>query len=157
MRAFSIRGLDIEVLLDFLSEKYANVLKRIWRTETCIRAVFVQNEMAWRTVSEQAIIVLVDHDVDTNTCATEVVATSGGAGWWRWSLGSQDEAEDTFATSLAELAHVRGWQYEGTFPQYAFPRAICPSCGAIYSYRREQILDGGSVRCQNCDKPFVIS
>jgi predicted Zn finger-like uncharacterized protein len=33
----------------------------------------------------------------------------------------------------------------------------CPHCGAIYVYSEERIDADGSVRCQNCDRAFLIS
>ncbi len=156
MRAFSIRGVVVEALLDFLSKNYASVLKRIWREGPRIHAVFVQNEFVVRTATDQAIVVLLDCDADADTCKTEVVATAGGESILHISLGSQDAAEDTFARSIDDLARRHGWHCEDITRQIIHKHAKCPSCGAVYSYYAEQVLEDGSMRCQNCGKPFVV-
>lgn len=33
----------------------------------------------------------------------------------------------------------------------------CSHCGAVYVYLEEKINEDGSVRCQNCDRKFLIS
>ncbi|MGY5862511.1 MAG: PF20097 family protein [Candidatus Thorarchaeota archaeon] len=32
----------------------------------------------------------------------------------------------------------------------------CSHCGAVYVYSQERIGEDGSVRCQNCDREFLI-
>lgn len=154
--ALRIRGLDVAVLLESLSEKYSTALKRIWHGETQINAVFVRDELVLRTMSEQAVVVVLEHDITSNVCEVRCLATAGGSGFLRVSYGSHDAAESTFQKLVEQLALFRGWEYEVLPPESVGETARCPTCGATYSYPRDKILKDGTVRCQNCDKPFIL-
>jgi len=154
MITYAISGLEIDVLLQSLSEKYSTALKRIWHSPAQVNAVFVRDELVLRTLSEQAVVVVVEHDVAANTCKVQCLALAGGAGLLRISWGAQDAAESTFRKLIEGLALQHGWQYEFIPTEYRLKGAKCPSCGAIYQYPPDKVLENGTVRCQNCDRPF---
>ncbi len=87
MIATTIRGLDIDVLLDSLSERYSTALKRIWRSQNQVNAVFVRDELVLRTMSEQAVVAVVEHDITANVCKVQCMALAGGSGLLRISWG----------------------------------------------------------------------
>jgi hypothetical protein len=108
-------------------------------------------------MSEQAVVVIVEHDITANICKLQCLALAGGSGLLRISWGSHDAAESTFRDLIEGLAHKHGWQYEIIPIEIAFRGVKCPTCGSIYSYPKEKVLEDGSVRCQNCDMPFIPS
>ena len=152
MITFHIRGLDIEVLLKVLSERRTTVLEKVWRCENQIGAIFVLEEVQW-TGLEQDILIIVEHDVGTNTCKLS------GIGWGRFGIGWQRlvPAEPTIQRFIEKLAQELGWHLELLPTEHVYKGSKCPSCGAVYIYRPEQMLSDGSVRCQNCDKPFIMT
>lgn len=157
MITLDIRGLDVDVLLESLSEEYSTALKRIWRSQNQVNAVFVRDELVIRTMSEQAVVVIVEHDVNANTCKVQCLALAGGSGLLRISWGSHDAAESTFRNHIKDLALKHGWRCEILPMEVAFREVKCPICRAIYSYPKEKVLKDGSVICQNCGMPFVPS
>ena len=42
-------------------------------------------------------------------------------------------------------------------PKFESRSRKCSHCGAVYVYLEEKINEDGSVRCQNCDREFLIS
>jgi len=52
------------------------------------------------------------------------------------------------------------FSYETTPPwiqKRRLNRFRCPRCNAVYSYNLLNLQSGGTVKCQNCDRPFVLS
>ena len=78
MRLAEIRNLDIEDLISFLEENYSQVMKKIWRTSDKVIGVFVRDELAYRTLSEQVLIVTLEHDVVGNICNLTILPAGGG-------------------------------------------------------------------------------
>jgi predicted Zn finger-like uncharacterized protein len=151
MITLSFRGLDANALIAHLSQEYSTVLKRIWRNEYQTIAVFARDE----TYFDQAILIVLEHEIKPNICKVECAAIGNAKiiGSEEGSLGL--DAESIFLKAMRELASRRGWELDLLDPQIVFRGIKCPHCGAVYSYRTEQVSDGYSVRCQNCDKPFI--
>jgi hypothetical protein len=145
----SIRGVDIDVLLKSLSQEYGKDVQRISKYGEQTNAFFVRVDYWVRSNSEQAVLVIVEHNLSTNACRLQCNALAGGVGLLRVDYGSRDEAERDFWTFVEKLALQHGWQ----LPKYSV--AKCTNCGALYSYAGWRILEDGSVVCQNCNKPFV--
>jgi len=150
-----ISNADIETLLSFLQRDYSSVLAKVWESGGMINGVFVQSELVFRTFSEQTITVVMQYHTDTHSCDLTAVASGGGEGLLRISLGSQDAAESTFLERIMNLARSHGWDISRKHPGFAGTH--CPYCGAYYMYKQSQVLEDGSVRCQNCDKSFLFA
>jgi len=153
--ALTIGNAEIEQVLSFLHSDYSNVLAKVWESGDMTNAVFVQTEMAYRTVTEQTITIVMQYHTETHSCDLTAVASGGGSGLLRISLGSQDAAESTFLERIMNLARSHDWDLSRKHPGFAGSR--CPYCGAYYLYDQSQVSEDGSVRCQNCDKSFLFA
>ncbi len=154
MNTLIIRNLDIEPVFSFLRDGYSNTFERVWKCDNMVNAVFIGAELALRTVSEQAITVVVQYYMDKNECEISVIAVGGGSGLLRIDWGSQSAAEDTFVKRIVGLAKTHGWDLSRKYPGRKGSR--CPHCGAFYLYKQEHVHDNGTVSCQNCLKRFPL-
>jgi hypothetical protein len=154
MDTFVIRNLEIDVLLSRLHSSYSNKLEKVWENTDMINAVFIQSELAIRTMSEQSITIIVQYYKETRECEVTVVSSGGRNGLLRIDLGSQTAAESTFSEQLVSLAGRKGWEINRKHISYKGSR--CPFCSAFYLYKQNQVQDDGSVVCQNCNKSFML-
>jgi DNA-directed RNA polymerase subunit RPC12/RpoP len=157
MIAITIRGLDIEELVRYLSDMNSNVVRRIWRSEYRVISVFLQEIYMRGTLMETAFLIIVDHDLHKNECNIEATGTAGRIGVFRFPAGSPETVESAFRKDMEEFALNRGWPCESRVVLASYRGTKCPLCGAIYVYSKERIQDDGEVVCQNCGKPFVPS
>ncbi len=155
MGILEVRNLDIEVLISFLNEDYSQTIKRVWRTSENIYGIFVRDEIAYRTMSEQIVLIVLEHDITNNFCRLDIVPAGGGTGVLRITWGSHDAAEKTFRKKMEALASQHGWHLEYREREFAVRGEKCPFCGAIYSYPDELVATDGSVVCQNCARSFL--
>ncbi len=104
-------------------------------------------------MSEQVIVVILEHDIANNVCKRKIVPTGGGIGLLRMNFGSQGDAVATLEKELKALAGQHGWDL--IFRDVGkYPAIRCPVCNAVYNYPEDLFLEDGSVVCQNCGKPF---
>ena len=146
-----IRNLDIDILINYLSMNYAGVFERVWSDLAHTHGVFIHEEFAVRTLGDQALTIIVDHDATQNCCELTLFSTGEKQGLIHLDWGSQTDAEFTFFTRLRELAETHGWDRvlrQGTV------QASCPYCSATYVYSVEKRLGDGQVTCQNCGRFF---
>jgi len=71
-----------------------------------------------------------------------------------WMRGLEEAAESTFMERIEKAADRHGWELKGT--SLGHVESTCPYCSAHYSYRKSQVLEDGSVRCQNCDRSYLL-
>ena len=149
-----IQGLEIDFLLSCLRRYYSSILEKVWGCEGFVNGVFIHSQVAVRTMSEQSITIIVQHQVTKNECEVTVVCSGGGEGLLRLDFGSERAAESTFVNYLVTLARERGWKLSRMHPGYK--GAACPFCSAFYLYEESKIQPDGSVVCQNCNRSFVL-
>jgi predicted Zn finger-like uncharacterized protein len=150
MITLDIRGLDIVVLLQFLSDQGSTLLRKIWHSESRFTAVFVKDNFPERMLSGQAFVVVLDHDISANKCKVDAVAGATTS-----PSISPVFLESAFRRTMEELADKNGWHCEFVPTKTVYKGSKCPSCGATYEYPAEKVQDDGSVRCQNCNKTFI--
>ena len=119
-----------------------------------VNGVFVKSELALRTMSEQAITVILQYYPEKRECEVTAICSGGGEGVLRIDFGSQSAAEATFLKNLEKLARRYDWRLSQKYP--GRKGSGCPFCGAYYLYTEEKIQDDGSVVCQNCKRSFML-
>ncbi len=155
MIVLTIDNAELEPILSFLQSNYSKVLAKVWENAGMTNAVFIQSELVLRTFSEQTITVVMQYYGDTHSCELTTVASGGGEGLLRISLGSQEAAESTFMERIKDFVRGHGWELNRKHPGFA--GSECPYCSAFYMYKQSQVMEDGSVRCQNCDKSFLLN
>jgi DNA-directed RNA polymerase subunit RPC12/RpoP len=151
---YVIRNLEIEPLLTQLHQDYSNMYEKVWECGGMINGVFIQSELALRTISEQTITIILQYYTEKRECEVTVICSGGGEGFLRIDLGSQSAAEATFMKNLEMLARRHDWELSRKYP--GRKGSGCPFCGAYYLYTEEKIQDDGSVVCQNCNRSFML-
>ena len=119
-------------------------------------AVFVGTEWAWNMI-EHTITVVIQYHIDRHECELTMVA-SGNARASPVGLrarGLEKNTESKFKSMIENLADHHGWEIEGRTPSLGGSK--CPYCGAYYSYKKSQVLEDGSVKCQNCTRNFLLT
>ena len=119
-------------------------------------AVFVGTEWAWRMV-EHTITIVMQYHMDRHECDLTAVA-SGNARASPIGMrtrGLEKATESTFMERIENLAVRHGWEINGSSLGHVGSK--CPYCGAYYSYKKSHVLEDGSVRCQNCDRSFLLT
>ncbi|NHI90540.1 MAG: hypothetical protein EAX87_13550 [Candidatus Thorarchaeota archaeon] len=147
-----VKNLEIETLLSRLREDYSNIFEKVWKSEDFVSGVFIHSERVLRTVSEQSITIIVQHQITKRECEVIVVSSGGGGGLARIDFGSENAAESTFVDYLIALAREHGWEFHLKYPGHR--GATCPFCHAFYFYKESKLQDDGSVVCQNCNRSF---
>ncbi|TFG15564.1 hypothetical protein EU537_00660 [Candidatus Thorarchaeota archaeon] len=167
MAIFDIKNLDIDTLVSFLRKHYGGVIKRTWKTPEYVYGVFLEDELVYRTMNEQVILIVLEHAIENNECSLEVIPAGGGSGLLHLTWGSYGAAVSTFKEKFGELATEGGWDWKfrerdyaysvKRYPQkeYSYTAKKCPHCGAVYSYEKRDLHEDGSVDCQNCAKRFI--
>ena len=154
MVMFVIRKMEIDILLSKLKESYSNKLEKVWESGDMINAVFIQSELAFRTVSEQIITIIVQYYRNLRECEITNICSGGGDGLLRIDFGSELAAESTFQKFLENLARTRMWELSRKYPDQK--GLGCPFCGAFYIYNHDKMQDDGSILCQNCNRSFIL-
>ncbi len=155
METLVVRGLEIETLFASLREDYSSILQKIWGSGEFVNGVFIHSERVLRTMSEQSITIIVQHQKTRRECEVTVVCSGGGEGLLRIDFGSESGAESTFLNYLRNLAKVNGWRLDRKFP--GLKGTTCPFCNAFYIYRENVVREDGSVVCQNCNRSFILA
>ena len=167
MAIFQIYDLDIDTLLSFMKENYGGLIKRTWTTPENVYGVFLQDELVYRTMSEQVILIVLEHTIENNECRLEIIPAGGGSGLLHITWGSHEAAVNTFKDKFKKLATEGGWNWKfrekdyaysvKRYPhkQYAYTGKKCPHCRAIYSYEKRDLNEDGTVECQNCARRFI--
>ncbi len=151
-----IKNAEIEPLLTFLRSEYNNVLEKVWECADVTNAIFVGTEWAWNMI-EHTITVVMQYHPDRRECELTMVA-SGNARASPVGLrarGLENNTESKFTRMIENLADHHGWEIEGRAPTLGGSK--CPYCGAFYSYKSSQVLEDGSVKCQNCNRGFLLT
>jgi hypothetical protein len=154
--ALTIGHAEIERLLSFLQSDYSNALAKVWESGGMTNAVFVQTEWAYRMV-EHTITIVMQYHTDRHECDLTIVA-SGNARASPIGMrmrGLSEATESTFMERIKNLAVRHGWEINGS--SFDYVGFECPYCGAYYSYKKSHMLEDGSVRCQNCDRSFLLT
>lgn len=154
MPTFVIRNLAIDPLLVQLQQDYSNTYEKVWECGGMVNGVFIQSELALRTISEQTITIILQYYTEKRECEVTAICSGGGEGILRIDLGSQSAAETTFLKNLEMLARKFDWELSRKYP--GRKGSGCPFCGAYYLYTKEKIQDDGSVICQNCNRSFIL-
>jgi DNA-directed RNA polymerase subunit RPC12/RpoP len=152
---FVIRNLSIDPLLHLLHQDYSNKYEKEWECIGMVNGVFIQSELALRTMSEQTITIILQYYTEKRECEVTAICSGGGEGFLRIDLGSQSAAEATFLKNLETLARRYDWELSRKYP--GRKGSGCPFCGAYYLYTEEKIQEDGSVVCQNCNRSFMLT
>ena len=154
MIALIIGNAEIEPLLSFLHSNYSNVLAKVWESGDMTNAVFVQTERAYWMV-EHTITIVMQYHTDRHECDLTAVASGNARASpiGMWMRGLKEDTESAFKERIERLAGSHGWGLKGS--SLGHVGSHCPYCGAYYSYKKSQVLEDGSVRCQNCDRSYL--
>ena len=151
-----IKNAEIEPLLTFLNSEYNNVLEKVWECADITNTVFVGTEWSWNMI-EHTITVVIQYHTDRRECEMTMVA-SGNARASPIGMrarGLEKNTESKFTEMIENLADHHGWEIEGRTPTLGLSK--CPYCGTYYSYKKTQVLEDGSVKCQNCNRNFLLT
>lgn len=155
MITFLIRNVQIDPLLSLLKDEYSDQLAKVWECGEMTNGVFIHTELAIRTMSDQAITIILQHYRGKHECEVTVVSSAGGQGLLHISLGSEIAAEATFRKRLEEISKIHEWKlFEKRSDRAGTMK--CPFCGAFYVYMQNQVQSDNSVICQNCGKSFMF-
>ena len=145
----------MEPLLSLLRADYSDKLEKVWESAGMINAVFIRSELAIRTLSEQTITIIIQHNKADRECEITIISSGGGEGLLRIDFGSQAAAEATLLKKIENLARFQSWELSRQYP--GSKGYTCPFCTAYYLYLEKHIQDDGSVVCQNCNRSFMLN
>jgi len=149
MQSFMLKNLDIEILLAFLEETYANTFKRVKKTASIIFGVFLHDPFFRRMPGELTLTIVLDYEANANLATVWCIATGGV----RMEASAQQAAERDFAIDARKIALDHNWKIEYGPERMAL---TCPYCKAQYVYLAEEVKGSfaDSTRCQNCGRLF---
>lgn len=149
MQSFMLKNLDIEILLRFLEESYANTFKRVKKTASIVFGFFLHDPFSQRRPGELTLAIVLDYEAEGNLATLWCIATGG----IRMEDRALQAAERDFTLYVRKLAIDRNWIID-----YGPEKMIltCPYCNARYTYLAEEMKGSfaDSTRCKNCDRLF---
>jgi hypothetical protein len=77
LQSFILKELDIEILLGFLEESYANTFKRVKKTASIVFGVFLHDSFFERMPGELTLTIVLDYGANTNLATVWCIATGG--------------------------------------------------------------------------------
>ena len=149
MQRFMLKNLNIEMLLAFLEESYANKFRRVKKTASVIFGVFLHDPFFKRRPGELTLAIVLDYEAETNQASLWCVATGGV----RMEDRALQSAERDFTLYVRKLAIDKNWEIEYGPEKMAL---TCPYCKARYTYLAEEVKGSfaDSTKCQNCGRLF---
>jgi hypothetical protein len=144
-----LKNLDIDILLGFLEESYANMFKRVKKTESIVFGVFLHDPFLKRKPGELSLTSVLDYEAGENIATLWCIATGGV----RMEDRALQAAERDFTLYVRKLAIDNNWKIEHGPEKMIL---TCPYCNARYTYLAEEVKGSfaDSTRCTNCDKLF---
>ncbi|MHA1951176.1 MAG: DUF6054 family protein [Candidatus Thorarchaeota archaeon] len=112
MKTLSFDGQYVNRVLDYLSQNYSAVTRKISETERGVMAVFVHEQYVFRTGSYQSLTAIVESQGDFGQATLTVVGSGGGGGICNFNWGSHSAGEDTVIRNVQNLISHRTRSYE---------------------------------------------
>ncbi len=149
MQSFMLKNPDIDILLEFLEESYANKFKRVKKTASVIFGVFLHDSFFQRMPGDLTLAIVLDYEANANLATVWCIAMGGV----RMEANAQQAAERDFIIDVGKIAIDHNWKVEYGPEKMALK---CPHCKAQYVYLAEEVKGSfaDSTRCQNCGRLF---
>ncbi|MFX1262436.1 MAG: hypothetical protein ACFFAZ_10135 [Promethearchaeota archaeon] len=149
MQNFMLKNLNIEILLEFLEESYANLFKRVKRAASIVFGVLLHDPFFQRKPGELTLAIVLDYEAATDSATIWCIATGGV----RMEDRALQAAERDFTLYVRKLAIDNNWKID-----YGSEKMVltCPYCKARYTYLAEEVKGSfaDSTKCQNCGRLF---
>ncbi len=103
MKQVTIPGEYTQMVIDYLSSRYAKVSRKVWRIENQTIALFIHEEYVFRTSSYQTLTTVVESDGEYGQCNITATGSGGGGGFFNISWGSQNSGENTIIKNIEKM------------------------------------------------------
>lgn len=118
MKTYTFSSQYVDFVIDYLTQNYAAVTRRIRNDRQGVMAIFIHEESEFRTGSYQTLTSVVESDQNSEQAILTVVGSGGGGGICNFNWGSQRAGEDTIINNVRNLieGHSRkydDWYFEG--------------------------------------------
>ena len=145
---------EISGLIELIKKDYANDYRRIWSLEDRTIAVFLNETIGVIGQYTFTIMTILDFSPRENQC--EVLVQYVGGNMSFLGTGRSEDFLKDMKNSIESLAKEKMWEFEVVPVKIRSTGTLCPHCKKAYKYPKEKIERDGTVKCQNCGKPFVI-
>jgi predicted Zn finger-like uncharacterized protein len=145
---------EISSLIELIKKDYANDYRRIWSLEDRTIAVLLHETIGVIAQYTFTIMTILDFSPKESQCEVFIQYVGGDMSFL--GTGKSEDFVKVMKRSIESLARKKMWKFEVVPVKIRSAGTPCPHCKKAYKYPKEKIEADGTVKCQNCGKPFVI-
>ena len=145
---------EIDSLLELIKSNYANDYRKIWSLNERTIALLLHETLGFFGADTFSIMTILDYSIAERSC--ELLIRYAGGGLSLLGSGSSEDFVKEMTNAIVALAEEENWKYEVEKVKIRSAGSQCPNCKAAYKYPKEKVREDGTVKCQNCGKPFIL-
>ena len=115
MKSFNFDNQYTNRVINYLTQNYAAVMRKVWNSEHGIMAIFIHEEYVFRTGTYQTLTTIVESREDWGQATLFAVGSGGGGGICNFNWGSQSAAEDTVIKNVRDLIEHDSRRYDSDY------------------------------------------
>jgi len=111
LRTLAFDGQYTHSVINYLSQNYSAVTRKVLNTEQGIMAIFIHEEYVFRTGSFQTLTSIVESQGDFEQSTLTFVGSGGGGGICNFNWGFHSAGEDTIIRNVQSLINRHSPSY----------------------------------------------